>query len=427
MPGCKAHPGNGVFLPAQPKLPPGAILFLTALLLKVQGGKKVTPRPGQLHKAVYPATPQQASRAPGQPGKGGEAGRAASAVPEQLLARQQEQTATCPRQPRAGTGAPASSSRQSEGNRVLMVGRDSFLQTEMRVRRSIASPKARLAPANTPRWLCEEPRHTRGIAATRLGGRGGTRSCRSPGPGPERIAPLEGLPSPAAHGRGKPSVAGSLPPPAKLRWLLRKVPPCFSRTGMLPPHHPPGFAPARNPPKSPAWQSPRRAASSSRSPTHQRDISMPSLQAQDASVRHRPFAAERKGNIWPDAAQQHRTGGSCLADSPSWGAREHPSLSSTYQSCPPESKQRPPPQKKTPPSMGTYPGHSRHPSHPARCKQAPGKPAVPRAQEVPKTSRVPQTCSGDGDISSAPAQPPRTVTAGVLAQDPAGTRWGTGW
>ena len=121
-----------------------------------------------------------------------------------------------------------------------------LLQTGVQVRNSTASPKARLAPANAPRRLCKEPRHARGTAATRLGG-GGTRSCQSPGPGPGRIAPLEGLPLPAAHGGGKPGVAGSSPPPAELRWLLLKLPPCSLRTGMLLPHHPPGFAPARSP------------------------------------------------------------------------------------------------------------------------------------------------------------------------------------
>lgn len=103
----------------------------------------------------------------------------------------------------------------------------------VQARSSSAAPKAGLAPADGWCWLWKEPRHARGIAALAAVG---TQSCQSPGLGPRRILPLEGLPSPAA---------GSLTLPAQLQQLLLKL----SGTGMLQPHHRPGFPPARSPSK----------------------------------------------------------------------------------------------------------------------------------------------------------------------------------
>ena len=154
-------------------------------------------------------------------------------------------------------------------------------------------------------------------------------------------------------------------------------------------------------------------------PTHRRDISVPSLQAQDTSVRHRPFAARRKGNIWPDAAQQHRTSRSHLRQPflGSQGASGSTPLSVAHAKGVSREQTEPSPSKN---STGTNPGHSGHPSPPARCKQAPGKPAAPCAQEVPKTSQVPKTCSGDGDTSLALAQPPEDDDSRGVGTGPSG-------
>lgn len=104
MPSCKVHPGNVLLLPAQPKLPPetraGATPFLPTPLLNIHGGKKVPPKPGQLHQAVYPARLTCA----GVAGGGGDARGATSTVLEQLLTQQQRQTTTCLWQPRLAAG-----------------------------------------------------------------------------------------------------------------------------------------------------------------------------------------------------------------------------------------------------------------------------------------------------------------------------------
>lgn len=233
MPSCKVHPGNVLLLPAQPKLPPaaraGAIPFLPTPLLNIHAGKEVPPKPGQLHQAVYPARLACAGAA----GEGGSAGGAASTVLEQLPTRQREQTTTCPRQPELAPGlrhSPAAPGGEPGSNGQ---GRAMHLQTGVQARSSTASPKARLASAN---GRCREPRHARGDAATRLGDRG-TWRCHSAGPGPGRTEMLEGLPSPAAQCRGKPSAAGSL----QRSDSSSSSSPC---TRMLLPHHPPRFAPS---------------------------------------------------------------------------------------------------------------------------------------------------------------------------------------
>lgn len=151
-------------------------------------------------------------------------------------------------------------------------------------------------------------------------------------------------------------MAGSLPPPAERRGLLLELPPCSPRTGMLLPHHPPGFTPARSPPKPQDLAVPKEGSVPSIL-THQRDISMPSLQAQDPNMRHGSFAAGRKGNIWADVAQQHGTSGSCLADGPSRGAKEPQGALSSEQHVPkvPAGSEQSPhhPKKK---KHGTNPG-----------------------------------------------------------------------
>lgn len=81
--------------------------------------------------------------------------------------------------------------------------------------------------------------------------------------------------------------------------------------------------------------------------TQQRDIAMLSLPGQDGIMW--PFAAGR--NIWPDAAQQHRS------------ERCHQGVNRALSTS------------KT--SMGTDPGHLLQPER--WCKQAHGKPAVPCA------------------------------------------------
>lgn len=59
-------------------------------------------------------------------------------------------------------------------------------------------------------------------------------------------------------------------------------------------------------------------------------------------------------------------------------------------------------------------GANRAPTTPNQHGNSPSAPITKQlcAQVVPKTSRVPKACAGDGDISLAPAQPPRAMTSG---------------
>lgn len=228
------HPGNGLLLPAQSKRPPGAILFLTALLLKIQRGKK--SRQGQASCTMLFIQPQRGKTRVRWGGWG--AGRSRRGCQHRAGAAARPAAGAnrdLPTAARAGVSAPASFSA-ALGGEAGSDGRERCLL--QRGCKQGAAAQRRKQGWHLPTGGAGSGRSQGTLEAPLPWRHGGTQSCQSPGLGPRRILPLEGLPLPAA---------GSLTPPAQLQRLLLKLPPCFPGTGMLQPHHPPGFPPARSP------------------------------------------------------------------------------------------------------------------------------------------------------------------------------------
>lgn len=156
------------------------------------------------------------------------------------------------------------------------------------------------------------------------------------------------------------------------------------------------------------WQSPRRAACP---PRHTRGTCPRHPFKPRTPVRGTGLLLQgERGNIWPDAAQQHGTNRSYSANGPSWGAKEPQGASSSEEQMP---------KVLTGSKQTTHTPPKKKPRHRPRVLRAPITASEvqtgsrqtswalhPKTQAVPKTSRVPKACSGDGDKLLGPCSAP---------------------